>query len=87
MRGTLLATPKINQSTRLAVVIYRINCLTAFTDARQVPQEIVKGAQVPGVPKILVGYKQEDIGDNQQVRREEGKTMVCEYVCAFLKFF
>lgn len=54
-------------------------------DARKILEDIAKKSRFPDVPKILVGYSQEDIEDNRQVSRDEGETAAQEYSCPFVE--
>ena len=63
----------ITRGIHLGVVIYCVNYRRSFMDARKILEDIAKKSRFPDVPKILVGYSQEDIEDNRQVSRWKGK--------------
>lgn len=75
----------ITRGIHLGVVIYCINYRRSFMDARKILEDIAKKSRFPDVPKILVGYSQEDIEDNRQVSRDEGETAAQEYSCPFVE--
>ena len=75
----------ITRGIHLGVVIYCVNYRRSFMDARKILEDIAKKSRFPDVPKILVGYSQEDIEDNRQVSRDEGETAAQEYSCPFVE--